>query len=254
MRIAIVECSFSPEDLSGQVDRLVAETRELGADLTLLPEMPVGPWLAGQSELSADRAAESVLRHDLLISLLADSGEAFCLTRPVWSGDRLMNQAGFVHAAPFAPFHSKQIFPSEDGWHETAWFAPGTPRFDVLSFGGLHFGFAICTEMMWPAMARNYLRLGVDVLLCPRATGGSLETWTLAARMLSLVSGCYVLSSNHSDGAQFNGSAFSVSPGAKLGRVTSRASRVAAIDIDPEEVIRGRQDYPAYIPEPSLPF
>lgn len=254
MKLLCLQRSFDGADLAGQLDTLVSELAAQSPDAVLLPEMPVGPWLAGSDKPSFDAAQRSVAAHDELIAHLAGLGGTWFLTRPVLEQAGLINQAGVVRDGRFEPTHSKQIFPSEEGWSEAAWFTAGTPRFDVIDHLGVRFGFAICTEMMWPQIARAYLKHNVDVLLCPRATGGALDNWILAARMLSLVSGCYVVSSNHDAGPQFNGGAFCVRPGGLALQPTTAQHSVNLIEIDLAEVAIGRAAYPAYVEEPDLIF
>jgi predicted amidohydrolase len=254
MRLICLQRSFEPEGLFGQVASLVTEIKGLSPDAVLLPEMPVEPWLAASAVSSPEAAVESIASHDALIRLLAMQGGTWFLTRPVLSSAGLINQAGVVRDGRFEPVHSKQIFPLEDGWSEAAWFTPGTPRFEVVEYGGLRFGFAICTEMMWPRIARYYLQKEVDVLLCPRATGGMLDKWILAARMLSLVSGCYVISSNQDAVPQFNGGAFGIAPGARPLPPTTYDAPATLVEVDALAVRRARAEYPAYLDEPDLPF
>jgi len=107
---------------------------------------------------------------------------------------------------------------------------------------------------MFNERAREYGRGGAQVIWVPRATAkASVQRWIVAMRMASIVSGCYVLSSNRggtdSRGQLFGGTGMVVTPEGQVVVQTSEVTPVAFYEIDSQAVARAQRDYPCYVKE-----
>src|SRR5580765_6210324 len=94
-------------------------------------------------------------------------------SKPVIAGDKFFNTA-FVYEKGNGHFkiHTKSFFPEEPFFWEETWFDhEAVMNFELLEISAIKIGVLICTEMWFMEYARQYGKHGIDILLCPRATG-----------------------------------------------------------------------------------
>ncbi len=223
-------------------------------DVTLLNEMPFGPWAARQGSFAERLATAVVDAHEAALPALSELPGAVISSRPVRNRNKLANEAFLIADGEYRAVHHKQYFPQEPGFFESSWFFPGRPGFDAFEYGGVRFGVLLCTEIMFNEWARHYRYQGVQIIAVPRASGISMGVWHAAARMAAFVSGCYVFSSNRvsrrgdSDPC-FGGGGFAYSPAGELLQETSEELPFVAIEIDTDLVTRAQSDYPCNVRE-----
>jgi len=222
-------------------------------DITVLNEMPFGPWVASRDTFDPDLAKASVQVHECAIPHLHRMPTAVLSSRPVPGPHKLSNEAFLISGGRYQPIHHKHFFPQESGFFEDAWFAPQRPGFDVVEHGGLRIGVLLCTELMFNEWARHYRRQGAHVIVVPRASGASPK-WDIAAAMAAIVSGCYVLSSNRApgvsdSGSNFGGRGFAYSPTGELLVETSPFTPLVNVDLDITRVAEAQIAYPCYVRE-----
>ena len=234
--------------------RFVRRIERAQPDIVLLNEMPFGPWTSRHAHFDEYLAAESIGAHTQAMMALRELPATVIGSRPVRSHDRLANE-GFVLAdGKYRPVHHKQYFPQEAGFYESTWFAAGHAGFETFDVGGVRFGMLLCTELIFNEWARHYRRRGAHVIVVPRASGTTLDTWHTAARMAAIVSGCYVLSSNRVSvrldvGPLFGGAGFAYSPTGELLQETTDGLPLAVVPIDVELVRHAQRRYPCYVRE-----
>lgn len=257
--------------------RLAAAVREATPDLLLLAEMPFGPWLAGRDRFDPEAAGVACRLHEEGIGRLGELGASRVLaSRPRLAGERLVNEA-FCWMAPSAdgpgaradallpPVHTKQHFPAEPGYWETAWFRPGSERFGLaaLPVGGpaseagvpvdrLRVGFLLCTDAWFPERARAYGRRGAGLVAVPRVTPPeTIDRWRTAVRMAALLAGAYAASAGRAGiddrGQAFGGRGWIFSPEGDLLAETSPKAPLAVADLDLALPVRARETYPRYV-------
>ncbi len=209
-------------------------------DLTVLNEMPFGPWTAREACFDEQLAAESLRAHESALGAMHALPGAVISSRPVRSGDRFANEAFLLADQQYRPLHHKQYFPHEAGFFERAWFWADRIGFQPFDYRGVRFGVLLCTELMFNERARHYRRQGVHVIVVPRASGTALDLWHTAARMAAIVSGCYVLSSNRVSAH---------SPTGELLHETSDETPFISLNIDVDRVRDAQRGYPCYVRE-----
>jgi N-carbamoylputrescine amidase len=233
MNIAICQLQDGMAHDSLAWDGFAKRVERARPDLTVLNEMPFGPWIARHATFDAQLATESIAAHEAALRALG------ALPGAVLS---------------YRPLHQKQYFPHETGFFEREWFWAERIGFQPFDFRGVRFGVLLCTELMFNERARHYRRQGVHVILVPRASGTARDLWHTAARMAAIVSGCYVLSSNRvsprADAVpRFGGAGFAYSPTGELLRETSDAEPFATLDVDVDRVRHAQRGYPCYVRE-----
>ena len=254
LKIAFVEW---PENLSIEGEQW-RELKDLvagaHADILVTNELPFGPWLAEGAVYSQDAARVGIRAHeDGLTGLIDLNLPAIISSRPVWNGKRLANEAFVLENGVVRPLHRKQYFPNEPGWFEREWYAGDGSGFAVAEVLGVKVGVLLCTEAMFNERARAYGKQKASLILIPRASGVNIESWKIAGAMVSLVSGAYVVSSNRigrsKGGTQFGGGGFAYAPQGQLMAVTSPATPLRTVDLDPKLCTLAQGAYPCYVPE-----
>jgi N-carbamoylputrescine amidase len=223
-------------------------------DIALLNEMPFGPWVSREASLDEATVEATLLEHEIGLNSLAALTVATICSRPVRNARKLANEAFLMANGEYHAIHHKHYFPQEPGFYESSWFAHARPGFDVTEYLGIRIGVLLCTELMFSEWARHYRRQGAHVIVCPRASGKSMEYWDAAARMAAIVSGCYVLSSNRvarepSLEPRFGGRGFAYSPTGELLGETSEAAPLLCVDIDKLRVAEAQRNYPCNVGE-----
>lgn len=253
-RFTVLETPHSlAPDLQAMPDWITA----LDCDACLLSEAPFGPWVAASADFSTAKALESSRLHAAGVAALSGlTCETIFGTRALLGpGNRLINEAFACSGGQYTALHHKQVFPDEPGFYEARWFTPGGLLFQLyeLPDTGLRVAVVICSELMFPDVARHYAAAGADLLLVPRATGpDTVEQWIAVARMTAFTTGCYVLSSNRRGGG-FGGVGFAVAPNGALIARTTPDQPAVTVEINREAVRAARKGYPHNI-ESHLTF
>jgi N-carbamoylputrescine amidase len=254
LRIAFVEW---PEGLStdgAQWIKLKEQVTAARPDILVTNELPFGPWLAESAVFSNDEANISVRAHENGLNGLVELAvPAIISSRPVWSRNRLENEAFVLESGAVRPLHRKQYFPNEPGWFESEWYCGDGSGFEVAEVQGIRVGVLLCTEAMFNERARAYGKQKASLIVIPRASGMNVEPWKIAGAMASLVSGAYVVSSNRigssKGGTNFGGCGFAYAPQGSLLAMNSPANPVQTCDLDPEVATAAQRDYPCYVAE-----
>lgn len=256
MRVTVCELSDNEVRFIEDWTRLKTHLKTYKPDLLLLPEMPFSKWIA--LEKSPDDATKmaSVQKHEKWIKELEQLKVKYAVySKPVMEGDKFFNTA-FVYEKGVGhhKIHIKSLFPEEEHFWEETWYdREEVPSFNVLELGGIKIGVLLCTEMWFTEYAREYGKQGIDLLLCPRATGtGSVNQWLRLGQTLAVISGAYCLSSNRSGQGeknfQWGGKGWIAKPmdGYALG-VTSADEKFITRDIDISRSRAAKNDYPLYV-------
>ena len=223
------------------------------ADIVLLPEMPFGPWLAASPEPDSQKWQDSVFRHEQWCQKLPELGQVSVVaTRPVIDNDVPQNRGFVFEAGNVVDVHTKVYLPREEYYWEANWYQPGHGDFDVFTVGGVPSGMMICTDMWFMQNARAIGKRGAELLFVPRATpANSLDNWLAGARVLAMISGCYVFSSNlcapHAPDADLGGQGHAIDPEGKVLGITSAESPFFTVEVDPALARAAKSTYPRYV-------
>jgi len=256
MKVTVCELSDNESKFIDDWNELKIYLDQNKPDLLLLPEMPFSKWIASEKKFSDRSKIESVGKHERwIIEMEQLNAERIVYSKPIIAGKKFFNTA-FVFAKGTGHFkiHTKSFFPEEPHFWEETWFDhEGVKTFELLELGGIKFGVLLCTEMWFTQYARNYGKQGIDILLCPRATGiASRDQWIRCGQTISIISGAYCLSSNKSgagdDHFQWGGSGWIAEPmnGNLLG-VTSPNEKFVTREIDINRSREAKNEYPLYV-------
>lgn len=256
MKLTVCELSDNPDDFQKDWKALAEHVRQQRSDLVLLPEVPACPWFATTANFNKNVWRRAIMMNKQCLNMLDDLAPSSVLsTFPIEQGVYRLNQA-FVwgQTLGFQPVHAKTYFPDEPGFFEAKWFHP-TPRdFTPYQLGKTKIGFLICTELMFNEWARHYGRQGVHIIAVPRATEkATVERWLIALRMAAIVSGAFVISSNHvgigQSGVNFGGAGAIISPEGEVLAVTSHEQPFATVEVNLADAEAAKKTYPRYVRE-----
>ena len=255
MKITVCELRNEINTLEQEWQELVDHVKSEGSDLVLLPEMPFYPWVAQTNQVDVEVWQASVKMHDRWMLRLTELTPAIVMSsRPVITEGKHLNEA-FVwdKDTGYKPVHHKYYLPDEEGWWEASWYERGEKDFSVIQTRQGRIGFLICTELWFNRHAREYAKEGIELLVCPRATGmTSTDKWIAGGRTAAVVSGAFCLSSNfsHIEGGdmKWGGSGWIIEPeeGKVLG-VTSREQPFLTLEIDLSVAEAAKHTYPRYV-------
>ncbi|PWT99334.1 MAG: hypothetical protein C5B52_10775 [Bacteroidetes bacterium] len=258
MRVTVCELSDDENDFLKDWRNLKSHLRESGTDLLLMPELPFCKWLATEKMVSDDLKMRSVQEHENWLKRLDElNATRIVYSKPVVAHNKLFNTAFvFEKGKGHSKIHAKSFFPEEEFfWEETIYHREDEPKFELLDLGEIKIGALLCTEMWFTQYARQYGKMGIDILVCPRATGiGSVERWIKCGQILSIVSGAFCLSSNKSGigehGFQWGGKGWIAEPitGNLLG-VTDATQKFLTLEIDINKSRLAKKEYPLYVKE-----
>jgi len=256
MRVTVCELPHRPHALAAAWAKLAEHTIANASQLVLLPEFAMAEPIWEFEQFDAIRWTAVETLHDVQMRRLPELRAEFVVgTRPTRVDGRRLNQGYLWSAAGLQPLRSKYFLPQEPGTWEATWFDRGDPTFPAFHAGAVSFGVNICTELWALETYAAYARLGVELLLSPRATALATTTKWLAAGVVAAVrSGTFSLSSNRVDrtGA-CGGSGWIIDPAGEVLGITSPAEPFITRDIDLAKAVQAKESYPRYVfatPEP----
>ncbi len=237
-------------------DRLVArltEAKKLGAEVAVLPELPLDRWIpAGPTPAGDDAEDPGGARQQRLVSAARASGIAVlggAIVRDPTSGER-RNRALLVAADGRVLGHyDKNHLPSEEGFWETAHYQPGKQPPQVLHGLPMALGVQLCSDTYRPDGTLLLAASGAELVVVPRATPP--ETWwrwQLMLRANAIMSACWVVSVNRpagEAGSLVGGPSTVIAPDGTV--VLETSEPVAVVELDRAAVTAARRGYPGYL-------
>jgi len=248
MRVTVCELPHESGALAEAWAALCEHTVAHESELVLLPEFALSEpvWELEHFDAARWTAVETLSRRHLRRLPELHAGYAVG-TRPVRVDASRLNQ-GYLWAADggIRPLRSKYFLPEEPGSWEATWFQRGDPTFPVFHAGAVSFGLNICTELWALETYAAYARLGVELVLSPRATAlETTKTWLAAGVVGAVRSGAFSLSSNRVDpSGTCGGGGWIIDPTGDVLAFTSAAEPFATRDIDMTRAAEAKESYP----------
>ena len=249
----ISEVFWQPDGIGRLRDRL-AEAADRGADLAILPELPLHLWRPATQEARDDDAepmdgprarAQSEAAAEAGIGLVGG-----IIHRDVESGRRTSRALVFDRSGAVVATYEKLHLPEEPGFWETSHYEPGDAAPKRIDGFGVPVGVQVCSDTNRPEGTHLLAAQGAAAVLIPRATEErSYQRWKLVFRANALTSCCYVVSVNRPDpegGALIGGASVVVEPNSNVAVETT--DRMAVATLDAAVAARARTAYPGYLP------
>lgn len=253
LKVAIVHEVFHGADGATRLGRRLQEAREAGAELALLPELPLHPWVPA-SRTASDEDAEPPFgeRHRMMAGAAREAGigvHGGAIVLDPAKGKRYNRALLLDREGELVGAYDKMHVPCEEGFWEADHYEPGEILPQPIDAFGMPLGMQICSDVQRPALANVLGAMGAELILAPRATPAtSYERWQTVLRAIAISSAAYVISVNRpapEGGAPIGGASIAIAPdGAILAEATVP---MTTLTLERVAVEQARRDYPGYI-------
>jgi len=253
LTLAIITEVFPDPPSWSLLSGVLAEAKELGAELAVLPEIPLNPW-SPASKASRDDDAEEVdgPRQKVLSEAASETGVAVlggAIIRDPDSGFRHNTALLYDGSGSCLARYKKIHLPEEEGFWETSHYEPGFEPPTVVSGLPLRIGLQVCSDVNRTTGFQLLGAMGAEVVLAPRCTPPqTYERWKLVLRANAVTSGCYVISSNRpapTPDSLIGGPSIAISPTSEV--LVETTDRLSVVTLNRETVEKARADYPGYL-------
>ncbi len=253
LTVALVSEVFWQPDGLGRLDQRLDEAARRGADIALLPELPLHPWRPATKD-AVDDDAEPMGGPRMTAQADAARRSKIGLVGGIIhrdaDGRRTSRALVFDADGELVSTFEKLHLPEEPGFWETSHYDPGTAVARPIDAFGMPFGIQICSDTNRPQGSHLLGAFGAEAILIPRATEEkTYQRWKIIFRANALTSAAYVLSVNRpdpEDGVLIGGPSVAIDPsGTPLVETTDR---LALVTLDRDVAARARVAYPGYLP------
>ena len=237
-------------------ERLLArleEARSRGAQLAVLPELPLNRWApATRTPSDADAEPPAGPRTSALAAAARAAGLALlggAIVRDPSSGRR-HNTAVLLDSTGEERLRYRKIhLPDEEGYWEAHHYEPGDRVHPPVDVGGFGIGVQVCSDANRPQGCNALAAMGAEVILVPRATPAeSYPRWRLVLRADGVTSCAYVVSVNRPgarSGGIIGGPSLVTGPSGEV--LLETTDPVAVVTLDKAALEDARRQYPGYL-------
>jgi len=254
LTVALVSEVFWQPDGAGRLAERLDQATERGADIALLPELPLNTW-GPSTKVALDEDAQPMDGRRATLQAEAARKAGIGLVGGIIHADpatrrRTSRVLVFDRAGELAATYEKLHLPEEPGFWETSHYQPGTEPPQRIDAFGLPIGIQICSDTNRPEGAHLLGAQGTEAILIPRATEeATYRRWNLVFRANALTSCCYVLSVNRpdpEDGVLIGGPSVAVDPAGQV--LLETTDPIGIVTLESRVVRDARAAYPGYLP------
>ena len=253
LAVALISEVFWERDGAQRLKQRLAEAAERGADVAVLPEIPLNPWSPATTEAS-DEDAEPMggprARAQAEAAAEAGIGLVGGIIHRAEDGRRTSRALVFDGNGALAATYEKLHLPEEPGFWETSHYEPGTAAPKKVDAFGVPFGVQICSDNNRPEGTHLLGAQGAMASIVPRASEErTYQRWKTVFRSNALTGCLYVLSVNRpypEAGVLLGGPSVAFDPNGEL--LLETTDRLALVTLDAKTVTDARRAYPGYLP------
>lgn len=254
LTVALISEVFWEPDGIGRLQERLEEAASRGADLAVLPELPLHPWRPSTKD-AQDEDAEPM--GGPRMTAQADAARAAgiglvagIIHRDQATGRRTSRALAFDRSGGLVATYEKLHLPEEPGFWETSHYEPGTEAPQRIDAFGLPVGLQICSDINRPEGSQLLGAQGAVAVLAPRASEErTYQRWKVVFRASALTSCCYILSVNRphpEDGVLLGGPSVAIDPNGQV--LVETTDAIAIVTLDTRVVQKARVAYPGYLP------
>ena len=253
LRVAMITEVFFDDPDSVGLDAALAEAVDGGAEVAVLPELPLNGWAPYSKEAKAEDAEPlDGPRQQRMAAAARRAGITLV------GGAIVLDEAGTRHNTALVydsdgaltARYRKVHLPEEEGYWETSHYEPGEDVPSVVDGLGLRVGLQICSDVNRPQGFQLLAAQGAEVVFAPRATPPeTYERWRTVLRANAIMSGAYLVSVNRprpEHGASIGGPSIAIAPSGEVLAETSEPVHV--VTLERSVVDHAATQYPGYLP------
>ncbi len=251
--VALIGQVFADAEQATRLCRVLRRARHCGAQLAVLPELPLNPWspvskTAVESDAEAPGGprfqAQSTAAQDATIGLLGGA-----IISDGETGLRYNTALLFDAGGALVLEHRKMHLPEEEGFWETYHYAAGCQPPETSTALGPRLGIQVCSDANRLVGSQLLAAQRTDIILAPRATEeATAHNWLLVYRAIALTSAAFVISVNR-PGPEAGAPSYVVGPSGTVLLETTESLAVLTLDL--REVHKARLVYPGYLGFPA---
>jgi N-carbamoylputrescine amidase len=251
MKVALISEVF--HDDYGRLADWLRDAQLRGAELAVLPEIPLNPWSpASKTARDDDAEATEGPRHRAMSQAARAVGIGLvggAIVRDAVSGRRHNTALIFDALGALVSSYRKVHLPDEEGFWEPRHYEPGDALPRVVDGFRLRLGIQICSDINRPQGSHLLGAMGAEVVINPRATeAATFARWKTVFMANALTSGAYVLSvarPRPEFGVPLGGPSFAVAPTGDV--LIETTDPLSIVDLDRTVVEAARKTYPGYL-------
>ena len=254
LTVALISEVYFQPDGAARLEERLAEAAARGADIALLPELPLNSWCpATRDAVDGDAETEGGPRTEIMGGAANRAGIGLVggiIHRDPDSGRRTSRALVFSPAGGIAARYEKLHLPEEPGFWETSHYEPGDEPPRPIGAFGLPFGIQVCSDTNRPEGTHLLGAAGALAVLIPRASEErTYQRWKTVFRANAVTSCLYVLSVSRpypEAGALIGGPSVAVDPGGEV--LLETTDTIGLVTLDSTVVHRARAAYPGELP------
>ena len=253
LTVALISETFWGADGTQRLKQRLAEVAERGADLAVLPELPLNPWRPSTREAKAEDAEPmDGPRATAQREAAAEAGIGLIggIIHRDEGGRRTSRALIIDRAGEIRATYEKLHLPEEPGFWETSHYEPGIEAPKRIDAFGVPIGVQLCSDNNRPEGTHLLGAQGAMAMINPRATEEkTYQRWKTVFRANALTSTLYVLSVNRphpEDGVLIGGPTVAFDPRGEL--LVETTDTIALVTLDARVVSEARRGYPGYLP------
>jgi len=253
LTVALISEVFVQPDDVARLRKSLVHARSLGAELAVLPEIPLNPWSpATETAREVDAEAPDGVRYQALSDAARAAGIGIiggAIVRDPKSGRRHNTALVFDRSGTLVSSYRKLHLPEEDGFWETRHYEPGDALPSVIDAFGMRIGLQLCSDINRPEGSQLLGALGAEVIVTPRATHmATFGRWKTVFIATAITSCTYVLSVTRPQmefGVPLGGPSIAVAPTGEV--LVETTEPIATVTLDRALVEDARRQYPGYL-------
>jgi len=253
LTVALISEVFWEPDGTARLRERLAEASQRGADLAVLPELPLNRW-SPSTKQARDEDAEAMDSERATAQAEAAAGAGIGVVGGIIhrdaNGRRTSRALVFDRAGNIVATYEKLHLPEEEGFWETSHYEAGTEAPKRIDAFGLPIGIQLCSDNNRPEGTHLLGAQGVVAAINPRASEErTYQRWKTVWRANALTSCCYVLSVNRprpEHGVLIGGPSIAFDPTGKL--LVETTDILALVTLNAQVVADARRGYPGHLP------
>jgi predicted amidohydrolase len=252
LKVALIRDVFVGPSAAARLAEYLTEARARGAELALLPELPLNAWCGALRERREEDAEPAGGPRHRALAAAARSARIGVIGGAIVrdpSGQRFNTALTFDQEGELVSSYRKLHLPEEEGFWETSHYDPGSTPPEVVRTFGLPIGIEICSDVNRPELAHALAAAGAVALFAPRATeAATFDRWRLVLRATALTSASWVLSVPRpapEDGVPLGGPSIAISPDGEV--LLESTEPLAILTLEQAAVVEARRRYPGYL-------
>ncbi len=254
LTVALVSEVFWEPDGAARLEDRLSEAARRGADLAVLPEMPLNAWRpASREAVDDDAETEGGPRTQVMARAANRAGIGLVggiIHRDPGTRRRTSRALVFSPQGGVVARYEKLHLPEEPGFWETSHYEPGDEPPHRIDEFGVPFGVQVCSDTNRPEGTHLLGAQGAMAVLIPRASEErTYQRWKTVFRANAVTSCLYVLSVNRpfpEDGVAIGGPSVVVDPAGEV--LLETTDTIGLVTLDSAVARRARSDYPGHLP------